>query len=365
MRWAARMAMALCISAVPVLGSAQEPERQKSLEERVRALEERLGKPEREKSLEERVRALEERMEKAEWQKSVEEGVRPLEERLDKLDKAEVIKQVKEYVCPGGEIYDSPPPGGRCPDGSQAEEQVSLKKFKFSRREELGEKIEAVMRDAELRRVSVGGSVRGIIQQPLNVRKNSKVFAEGSADVVLLSRPMAFMTAFVDLEVIGGAGADEAAGSLSRLNADGERFGPGVKDQVKVREAWLNLRLMANRVLAVGGLIDITNYFDRNLVANDETTRFLNGALVNNPTLKSPRMAPGWRSATRRTGILGWPWACSRPIGPVRRLRTRCTRSPKSTIRPTSFPSGWGITGSGGGSEGSPMTWTAIAGAGG
>ncbi len=293
MRWPVWMVIALWAGAVPALGVSQESEREKSLEERVRALEERLGKPEREKSLEERVRALEERMEKAEWQKSVEERVRPLEERLDKLDKAEVIKQVKEYVCPGGEIYDSPPPGGRCPDGSQAEEQVSLKKFKFSRREELGEKIEAVMRDAELRRVSVGGSVRGIIQQPLNVRKNSKVFAEGSADVVLLSRPMAFMTAFVDLEVIGGAGADEAAGSLSRLNADGERFGPGVKDQVKVREAWLNLRLMANRVLAVGGLIDITNYFDRNLVANDETTRFLNGALVNNPTLKSPPNGPG------------------------------------------------------------------------
>ncbi len=253
MRWRARVAIALCAWAVPVLGSAQEPEGKKALEERVKALE----------------------------------------ERLDKLDKIDVIKQVKEYVCPGGEIYDSPPPGGRCPDGSLAEERVSLKKFKFSRREELGEKIDAVMREAELRRVSVGGSVRGIVQQPLNLRKNSKVFAEGSADVVLLSRPMAFMTAFVDLEVIGGAGADEAAGSLSRLNADGERLGPGVTDQVKVREAWLNLRLLANRLLAVGGLIDITNYFDRNLVANDETTRFLNAALVNNPMLKPPLNGPG------------------------------------------------------------------------
>src|SRR5207247_3003175 len=33
------------------------------------------------------------------------------------------------------------------------------------------------------------------------------------------------------------------------------------------------------------GRLDLTNYFDRNAVANDETSQFISDALVNNPTL--------------------------------------------------------------------------------
>ena len=47
------------------------------------------------------------------------ERIRVLEERLDRLDRVEVIKKTVEYICPGGEIFDQAPPGGRCPDGSR------------------------------------------------------------------------------------------------------------------------------------------------------------------------------------------------------------------------------------------------------
>jgi len=261
MRWRVWLVMGLVIAAIPSWGRAEETEEGRSLEERVKVV--------------------------LEVNRILENRVKALEERLDKLDKVDVIKQAKQYVCPSGEILESLPPGGRCPDGSLAEEQVAVKKFKFSRRESLSEKIEAALAEAEVKRVTVGGSARGIVQQPFNVT-GSKVVGEGSADLFLLSRPMAFSTVFVDFEAIGGSGPDEAVGSRSRLNADAETLGPGVTDQVKVREAWLDLRLLDRRLYLVGGLLDLTNYVDRNVVANDETTQFLNAALVNNPMLKQP-----------------------------------------------------------------------------
>ncbi len=213
-------------------------------------------------------------------ERSLEERVKALEERLDKLEKVEVIKKVIGYVCPGGEIYDQPPPGGRCPDGSPPEEREALQKLKFSRWESLAEKIEAVLQEAEAKRVTGGVSARGILQQVLNSQKEDRLFGEGSVDLFFLIRPMAFTTFFVDLEAIGGAGPDEVIGSLSRLNTDAETLGVGVTDQVKVREAWLLIRLLQERLEVVGGKLDLTNYFDRNAVANDETTRFLNTSLV-------------------------------------------------------------------------------------
>ncbi|MCI0529758.1 MAG: hypothetical protein L0Y56_20135, partial [Nitrospira sp.] len=221
----------------------------------------------------------------------LEERVKALEERLDKIDRVEVVKQVREYICPGGEIYDSLPPGGRCPDGSIPKERATFRKLPFSRRESLADKIEAALEEAEEKRVTVGGSARGILQQVAPNPAGDQLFATGSVDLFFLSRPMTLSTFFVDLEAVGGTGPDEVVGSLSRLNTDAETL--GVTDEVKVREAWLYLRLFSDHLQIVGGKLDLTNYFDRNAVANDETAKFLNTALVNNPLLKQPVNGPG------------------------------------------------------------------------
>jgi len=226
-----------------------------------------------------------------EEKQSLEERVKALEERLDKLDRVEVVKQVREYICPGGEIYDSLPLGGRCPDGSIPEERATFRKLPFSRRESLAEKIEAAIEEAEKKRVAVGGSARGILQQLAHNPAGDQLFSEGSVDLFFLSRPMTLTTFFVDIEAIGGSGPDEAVGSLSRMNTDAETL--GVTDQVKVREAWLHIRLFSDPLQIVGGKLDLTNYFDRNAVANDETAKFLNTALVNNPLLRQPPNGPG------------------------------------------------------------------------
>lgn len=221
------------------------------------------------------------------------ERIRVLEERLDRLERTEVIKKTVEYVCPGGEILDQPPPGGRCPEGPRPEVRETVQKSTVARRESIAEKIEAAIQDAEARKVAVGGAARAALQQVSNGReRENKLFGEGAVDVTLLYRPMARTTLFVDFEAIAGPGPDSRLGSLSRVNADAETLG-GQDEKLTIREAWLGLRLIDDRLDLFLGKLDPTNYFDRNLFANDETSQFLNAALVNNPMLKQPPNRPG------------------------------------------------------------------------
>jgi hypothetical protein len=162
-----------------------------------------------------------------------------------------------------------------------------------ARRESISEKIEAALQDAEARKVAVGGSARGTLQQVLNAEDGqNQLFGVGAVDLVLLFQPMVRTTLFVDLEAIGGPGPDRKLGSLSRVNADAETLG-GQDEKLTIREAWLGLRFVDDRLDLFLGKLDPTNYFDRNAFANDETTQFLNTALVNNPMLKQPPNSPG------------------------------------------------------------------------
>ena len=65
---------------------------------------------------------------------------------------------------------------------------------------------------------------------------------------------------------------------------------------MNVREAWLRTELFSQKLAISAGRLDLTNYFDRNAVANDETTQFISDALVNNPTLGL---------ATNGSGVVG------------------------------------------------------------
>ena len=224
----------------------------------------------------------------------LQERIRVLEERLDKLERIEVIKKTVEYVCPGGEISDQPPPGGRCPDGSRPQIRDTVRQSTVARRESIAEKIEAALQDTEGKKVAVNGAARGTLQQVANAENGqNQLFGEGSIDLTLLYRPMVRTTLFIDFEAIGGPGPDKKLGSLSRVNADAETLNAvggvgGADEKLTIREGWLWLRFVNDRLDFFIGQLDLTNYFDRNTFANDETTQFLNGALVNNPMLKQP-----------------------------------------------------------------------------
>jgi len=216
------------------------------------------------------------------------EDIRVLEERLDKLERTEALKTTIEYVCPDGEILEQLPPSGRCPDGSRPRVRETVRKTLVARRQSIAEQIEAAFEDAQTKKVGVGGQVRGILQQVLNGGDGqNKLYGVGAVDLTLIYQPMVRTTLFVDLEAIGGPGPDHELESLSRVNADAETLGDQ-DEKLTLREAWLGLQLIGDRLDVFVGKLDLTNYFDRNSFANDETTQFLNAALVNNPMLKQP-----------------------------------------------------------------------------
>jgi len=192
----------------------------------------------------------------------LQERIRVLEERLNKLERIDVIKKTVEYVCPGGEISDEAPPGGRCSDGSRPLIRNTVRKYTASRREPISEKIDAAIQDANAKRVAVNGSARGLLQQVANAEEGqNQLFGTGSVDLTLLYHPMVWTTLFIDFEAIAGPGPDKKLGSLSRLNADAETLG-GQDEKLTVREAWLWLQFINNRLDFFIGKLDLTNYFD-------------------------------------------------------------------------------------------------------
>jgi len=211
-------------------------------------------------------------------------------------EQTEEIKKFKEFVCKKGHLFSTMPENGVCPiDGSKVRQREVLKKVKLARRESVAEKIEAALEEEKNKGVVVGASGTGVFQQIIRSEKSKDTsFAEGSLDLIFVSHPMAYTTFFADLEAIGGNGPDQSIRSNAGLNGDAGSLqdSDGV-DRVSVREAWMGGDYFNEHVKAVVGKIDLTNYFDTNAVANDETSELLSNAFVNNPTLQQPRNGPG------------------------------------------------------------------------
>ncbi|MEK6739257.1 MAG: carbohydrate porin [Planctomycetota bacterium] len=246
---------------------------------------------------------LESRMEK------LEETVQDLTGRAALMDTAEEIRKVTEYVCPNGHGLETLGEDGKCSIcGLKLKESTHFKKFKFARRESISERISTALDEEFKKRILVGASGTGIFQQILNDGENRRSAVTSSLDLFFIGKPLTNMTFFVDLEAIGGDGADKTIGSLSGLNDDAGSLqdGDGV-DRVSVREAWLQSELFKQHVRLVAGKIDLTNYFDINNVANDETTQFITSVFVNNPVLEAPENGPGIASFydTRRGLFFG------------------------------------------------------------
>jgi len=114
---------------------------------------------------------------------------------------------------------------------------------------------------------------------------------------------------FVHLEGSRGTGIDPRyVGSLFGVNGDADTTEGRM---LQVSELWyehtLGDGLLATRV----GKMDSTNSFDNNAFANDECRQFLNGALVNNPTIPFPDYGLGAQAILRPGGgfylaVGGW-----------------------------------------------------------
>ncbi|MCQ4573654.1 MAG: carbohydrate porin [Candidatus Brocadiales bacterium] len=230
----------------------------------------------------------------------LEERVKRLEDVAEKtfaLEPIGEIRRVREWVCPDGHIYDHPSPDYRCYICDKPQrERFTYRRHKYARKQTVSGLIGTMMEEELKKRVSVGLSTTGVVQQSVNSHKNDETSAEGSFDLFFLHRPMTGSILFVNLESIGGSGPNIFSRTPNNMNDDvsrGSHQDEDGLDRVSVREVWLQSTFMEERLRLVAGKIDLSNYFDMNAVANDETTQFLGSTFVNDLALSLPDNAPG------------------------------------------------------------------------
>lgn len=97
-------------------------------------------------------------------------------------------------------------------------------------------------------------------------------------------------SAAIVLEGGNGEGIDGRIESWSGFNDDNDD-----DETAHVTEAWYEQTLLEDKLTFTFGKIDLTNYFDANEVANDETTQFLSTGFVNNLAVEFPDNGPGAR----------------------------------------------------------------------
>jgi porin len=105
---------------------------------------------------------------------------------------------------------------------------------------------------------------------------------------------------FAHLEGSKGRGIDEPfVGSLFGVNADADTT---AGRRLQFSEYWYEQSFADGVVALRFGKMDATTDFDTNAFANDECHQFLNGALVNNPTIPFPDYGLGAQAIVRPGG---------------------------------------------------------------
>lgn len=215
------------------------------------------------------------------------ERIATLEQRINDLESSAVlsepetrVRRVEVYVDENGNVLDEPAPG--------ATPTVTYQRERVFRRQTINEKIEEALADAEDRSVRVGvdaalgtqaaGRTEGAGSLP-----NRNAYALASADLFFTAGIAQYTIFFADIVGLSGSPPDAEIPSLTLLNGYTARLVR--QNELNLREAWLRTELFGQRLALTAGRLDLTNYFDQNALANDESTQFLSDALVNNQML--------------------------------------------------------------------------------
>ena len=209
-----------------------------------------------------------------------------LEQRLTELETTTVlsepetrVRRVEVFVDPSGGVHEEPVAG--------AAPTVTYQRERVYRRQTIGEKIEEALEDADQRNVTIGvdaalgtqfaGRTRG------DIEANRRAYALASADLFFTAGIAQNTIFFADIVGLSGSPPDAEIPSLTLLNGYTARLVR--QNELNLREAWLRTELFGQRLALSAGRLDLTNYFDQNAFANDETTQFISDALVNNQML--------------------------------------------------------------------------------
>jgi len=213
--------------------------------------------------------------------------IKALEQRISDLESTAVlsepetrVRRVEVYVDPNGNEHEAPVPG--------ATPRVAYQRERVYRRQTINEKLEDALTDLESRKIAVGVSAATVTQFAQQTsgdpaEADGHAYQLGSADLLFAAGLAQYTSFFADLVGVSGSPPDAEIQGLTLLNSYTARLVR--QNEVNVREAWLRAELFSQRLAISTGRLDLTNYFDRNAFANDETSQFVSDALVNNPTL--------------------------------------------------------------------------------
>jgi hypothetical protein len=154
------------------------------------------------------------------------------------------------------------------------------------RNEELGTRFTALTKN-----ISLSGGLVGVVQGSLGNKPKDYADVVGRGDLVFNFKVGENTIAVIDVEATGGDGIDRKIASFSGLNHVAGSTG----DRVRFRQAWVEHSAWNDRLVLTAGKVDLTNYFDANVVANDENSQFLAGGFVNSAVLGAPDIGPGAR----------------------------------------------------------------------
>ena len=115
------------------------------------------------------------------------------------------------------------------------------------------------------------------------IGESGNAYALASADLFFTAKLAQYTVFFADVVALSGSPPDAEIPTLTLLNGYTARL--ETQNALNLREVWLRTELFGQRLALTAGRLDLTNYFDANAFANDETTQFLSDALVNNQML--------------------------------------------------------------------------------
>jgi hypothetical protein len=214
------------------------------------------------------------------------EKIATLEQRIADLESNTVlsepetrVRRVEVYVDPTGGEHDEPVPG--------ATPVVTYQRERVYRRQTISEKIEEALEEAENRSVAVGVDAAMGTQFAGRTKgdegPDAAAYALASADLFFTAGLAQYTVFFADIVGLSGSPPDAEIPSLTLLNGYTARLTR--QNELNLREAWLRTELFGQRLALTAGRMDLTNYFDANAFANDESTQFISDALVNNQML--------------------------------------------------------------------------------
>ena len=215
------------------------------------------------------------------------EKIAMLEKRVGDLETTAVlsepetrVRRVEVYVDPAtGQEHDEPVPG--------AKKEVTYRRERTYRRQTISEKIDAALEDAATHSVTVGVDAAMATQFATQTRGDLDpahgAYALASADLFFTAGIAQNTLFFADIVGLSGAPPDSEIPTLTLINGYTARLVE--QNSLNLREAWLRTEVFKNRLALTAGRLDLTNYFDANAFANDESTQFISDALVNNQML--------------------------------------------------------------------------------